>query len=401
MKIAKVEDLHADGGWRVLSFLKVTTDDGLVGWSEFAETRATPGLTMVIRRLAESVIGSDPRDVSQLGATLFAMTRGVAGGMVAQAIAAIENACLDIKAKSLGVPVHDLFGGALRKRLPLYWSHCGTTRVRHAELLGPRVPALRTLDDVAKLGKEVAARGFGCLKTNVLLFDHNNPRNYRPGFGSGHGHPALNVDPRMIGAIHDLLFSFRHGAGPNMGLMLDLNFNFRPEGFGQIARAMEDLKLVWLEMDLHEPRALAAIRHSTTTPIASLETIYGRRALRPYLDAQAVEVAIIDVQWNGMMEAMRMASLIDSHEINVAAHNYHGQLSTLMGAHFCAAVPNFRIMEICVDDVPWIDELFSHKPVIELGVYVMPERPGWGVDVIEEAVRAHPPKAEAAPWMLA
>ena len=96
-----------------------------------------------------------------------------------------------------------------------------------------------------------------------------------------------------------------------------------------------------------------------------------------------------------------MASLIDSQEINVAAHNYHGQLSTLMGAHFCAAVPNFRIMEICVDDVPWIDELFSHKPVIELGVYVMPERPGWGVDVIEEAVRAHPPKAEAAPWMLA
>jgi len=123
VKVTKIEDFQADGGWRTLYFLKISTDAGVVGWSEFQEGRAVPGLTAAIRKLGQAVIGQDPRNVSALGATLYALTRTTAGGMISQAIAAIENACLDIKAKALGVPVYDLFGGALRRRLPIYWSH--------------------------------------------------------------------------------------------------------------------------------------------------------------------------------------------------------------------------------------------------------------------------------------
>ena len=63
-----------------------------------------------------------------------------------KAIAAVENALLDIKAKSFGVPVSDLFGGKLRDRLPVYWSHCGTTRVRAACLV--EKPAVRAYEDL-------------------------------------------------------------------------------------------------------------------------------------------------------------------------------------------------------------------------------------------------------------
>jgi galactonate dehydratase len=63
-----------------------------------------------------------------------------------------------------------------------------------------------------------------------------------------------------------------------------------------------------------------------------------------------------------------------------------------MSAHLCAAVPNFRIMEIEGDDVPWKDELVTNPPVIKDGELVLPTAPGWGADVNEEAVRAHPPK---------
>ena len=133
MKITDITELQADGGWRTLSFLKITTDDGLVGWSEFSEGRATPALGAVIRRMAAGVIGQDPRFVNRICTRLRAAVSGTTGGIAAQAIAAIENACLDIKAKALGVPMHELFGGALRTRLPLYWSHCGTMRLRHAE----------------------------------------------------------------------------------------------------------------------------------------------------------------------------------------------------------------------------------------------------------------------------
>ena len=96
--------------------------------------------------------------------------------------------------------------------------------------------------------------------------------------------------------------------------------------------------------------------------------------------------------WNGISEAIKIAALADTYEVNVAPHNFYGHLSTLMSAHFCAAVPNFRIMEIDIDDVPWKDEVVTPVPTIEQGHLVMPNRPGWGVEVNEKAVKAHPPK---------
>src|SRR5439155_243550 len=160
MKIVKIEDLHCDAGWRVNSFLKVTTDDGLVGWSEYMEGYGAQGLTAVIRKMAERLIGHDPRPVERISAMLYAASRQAAGGVNAMAIAAIENALVDIKAKALGVPVYEMLGGPIRDRLLLYWSHCGTYRARHAqqtrEWMG--VEPIRTLDDIVRLGADFVMR---------------------------------------------------------------------------------------------------------------------------------------------------------------------------------------------------------------------------------------------------
>src|SRR5262249_58801496 len=94
-----------------------------------------------------------------------------------------------------------------------------------------------------------------------------------------------------------------------------------------------------LEVDIHEPQALACIRQSTTPPIASLETILGRRALKPYLDAHCAAVAIIAPQYNGVPEAVRMASMCDAYEVNVASHYFSGPLSAIICAHFAAVIP--------------------------------------------------------------
>jgi L-alanine-DL-glutamate epimerase-like enolase superfamily enzyme len=64
----------------------------------------------------------------------------------------------------------------------------------------------------------------------------------------------------------------------------------------------------------------------------------------------------------------------------------------MMNAHFAAAVPNLRIMEIDIDRLTWDDELFDTPPVIENGALVMPDTPGWGINPNEEALKAHPPK---------
>ena len=133
MKITAIEDLHCDAGWRVNSFLKITTDEGIVGWSEYMEGYGAQGLTGVIRKLGERLIGQDPRPVERHSAYLYAATRQAAGGINQMAIAAIENALVDIKAKALGVPVYELLGGPIRERLQVYWSHCGTYRARYAD----------------------------------------------------------------------------------------------------------------------------------------------------------------------------------------------------------------------------------------------------------------------------
>src|SRR3954467_7628819 len=161
MKIAKIEDLHCDAGWRVNSFLKITTDEGIVGWSEYMEGYGAQGLTGVIRKMAERLIGQDARPVERHSAFLYAATRQAAGGINAMAIAAIENALVDIKAKALGVPVYEMLGGPMRDRLQVYWSHCGTSRPRHATQLHDwiGVEPIRNLDDIVRLGAEVKAKG--------------------------------------------------------------------------------------------------------------------------------------------------------------------------------------------------------------------------------------------------
>ena len=395
MKIIKIEDLHCDAGWRIFSFLKIVTDEGLIGYSEYNESYGSKGLTAVIRPLADSLVGEDPRAVERITATLYGHTRQAPGGMISQAIAAIENALVDLKAKALDVPVYEMLGGPVRDEIRLYWSHCGTYRLHHHEVLG--VPQLNSLDGCRKLGKEVAESGFTALKTNMFLFDGSEPRMYMPGFSlrredQGSWDVALNPDDAVTVAVRDQLMALQEGAGPEVKVLLDMNFNFKTEGYLTMARALDDLGLMWFEIDSYDATALRDIRRACKTPLASCESLYGRRQYKSFLEQHAVDVAIIDVPWNGILESLKIAAMAEPYEINVAPHNFYGHLSTLMSAHFCAVVPHLRIMEIDVDDVPWKDDLVTVPPTIENGYLKLPTGPGWGADPDEEAIRAHPPK---------
>lgn len=392
MRITAIENLHCDAGWRNFSYLKISTDEGITGWSEYNECYGSQGLSHIIGLLGQSLIGRDPRPVGRISADLARMTRQAPAGVNQQAIAAIENALLDVKAKALGVPVYALFGGPYRDRLTLYWSHCGTYRFRHADKMG-RKP-IRSLDDIKALGREAADRGFKALKCNIYRFDDGEPYVYgiQQTNPNETFHPEMNVTSAVVRAIREELAAFREGAGPGMGLLMDLNFNFKTEGFLRIARAVEEFDMLWLELDTFDPGALATIRRGARVPIASLETVYGREYFKPFFEQYAVDVAIVDVIWNGMLESLRIAAMAEPYQVNVAPHNFYGHLCSYISANFCAAIPNFRIMEIDIDDVPWKDDLVTNPPVLKDGHFMLPTAPGWGTDINEEVVRAHPPK---------
>lgn len=388
MKVVSIDTLCCDAGWRNYHFLKVTTDDGIVGWSEFDEGFGSPGVTAVIEQLGKRLLGASVMEHERFFAEASCLTRPATSGVVSEGIGAIENALLDAKAKTLGVPCYALLGGKLRESVPVYWSHCPTWRINHPKFFGPPVT---DLDGVKASGAEARERQFRALKTNIFIHDDGPLRAWRPGFAVPF-QPALNVERTLLRNIRAHLEALRDGAGPDVEILIDLNFNAKPEGYLKILRELKDFDLFWVEIDSYVPQALAYVRSQSQHPISSCETLFGIREFKPFLDANAVDVGIVDTIWNGVWQSMKIAACCDAYDVNVAPHNFYGHLCTMINASFAAAVPNLRIMEADIDRLAWDDELFTHAPEYRNGELIVPDRPGWGTDPVEEAILAHPPK---------
>lgn len=388
MKISNIEFLTCDAGWRPWLFIKITTDDGLVGWSECTDSHGSPqGMAGVVRDLSKILIGKDPLAHEKLYWEMYSATRQSPGGIIQKAIGGIENALLDIKGKYLHMPVYKLFGGPVREKIPVYWSHWGTTRARAAQYAG--VDPITSMDDIPAFVAETKSRGFNCVKTNIILFNPA-PRVYMPGFGKSEGGPELDISPPFIKNVVQYIQKIRDAGGNDFGIILDLNFNFKTDGYIQIARALESYNLLWIEIDSYDPKSLALIRQSTKTPICSAENLYTNRQFRPFFENYSMDIASIDVLWNGFCQSKKIADLAEIYEINVTVHNYYSHLAAAISAHFAASVPNFKILETDIDDVPWKDALVNNVPKIENGILSLSDRPGWGADINEEILHAHP-----------
>jgi galactonate dehydratase len=386
MKVARLDVLYCDAGWRPWVFLKAIADDGAVGWAEITDSHGSPrGLGGIVEDLAPHVVGRDPRAVERIVWDLFRATRQSPGSVIQKAIGGIETALLDLKAKALGVPVYELFGGPTRDHVDVYWSHCGTTRARAWKITN--TSKLASYDDVTALGREVVERGFKAFKTNIVV-PGDDPQVLMPGF-QGDG-LERNPSPELEDALVRLLDAFREGTGGKAQPLVDLNFNLTAEGVLRVARALAGHDLLWLEVDAFDPIALAAIRSGSAIPICSGENLYTNRGFRPYFEAAAMDIASVDVIWNGFHQAKKIADLAETFEINCAPHNYYSHLATFISAQWCAAIPNVRILEADVDDVPWREQLTTAVPEIANGKLTIPAASGWGADVDEDVLRAHP-----------
>ena len=388
MKITNIETFIVDAGWRPWTFVKVETDEGVTGYGECSDGRNPNGVVGTIKDFTPLMVGRDPRAYEMRFWDMIRGSRQSPGGIAAKAIAGIECALVDIKAKALGISVVELFGGPTRDDVRVYWSHCGSSRARNYELIG--VPPLKSMDDIAALGREVVERGFTALKTNVI-FPGDTASVHFGGFGGGPGTTDGNVTSQVLRHIETLIGTFREAVGPDVSINLDLNFNFKPEACMRIAKVLEQFDLLWLEIDMYDHEAIRQIKDSTTTKICTGENLYYMREYLPYFECRAADVFMIDVPWNGFAPSKKIGDLANVFQLNVAPHNYYSHLATHMSASLCAVLPNVRIMEIDIDDVPWKDDLTTHVPDITDGYMKTPTaRPGWGTDLNEEVAKAHP-----------
>ena len=386
MKISKLETFVIDGGWRAWTYVKVETDEGITGWGECSDTRVPNAVCGVVRDLNPVLVGQDPRAYEARFIDMMRNTRSSPGGIAARAIAGIECALVEIKARSLGISVAELLGGPTRSRVRLYWSHCGTTRVRHPDIVGK--PPIESWSDVTALAKEVVARGFTALKTNIVM--PGKGATWQSGFDGSMGPNDEWAPNWLIAHIEKHIGTIRDAVGPDFDINLDLNFHFKPEACMRIAKALEPYNLHWLEIDNPDPDAIRQIRDSTSTRICTGETLIHMKEYLPFFQRHAADVYMLDIPWNGVAQGKKVGDLAATFQHNIAPHNHYSHLSTYMSAAVCASLPNVRIMEIDIDDVPWKDDLVSRPPEIVNGYMKIPDGPGWGMTVNEEAVRAHP-----------
>ena len=386
MKITGIETFVVNTGFkphRPWHFCAIRTDEGITGYSEFGSDGLTRGLVGLVQDLGLRLIGKDPTAVEKHYLDLYRAVRQASFGATQQALAGIELALWDIAGKALGVPVWRLMAGPHRERQRVYWSHCATYRVENSELF--RVNPLRTMKDVADCAREAAAKGYTALKTNII-WPGDPARRITQGRTGPHDQLATR---QIVDQAVAQIAAMREAVGREVDICLDVNVNFKPNEALLLARELEPFKLFWMEIDNQDADALRELRDGTRTPICAGEQLVTTRQYRPFFERHAMDIAMVDVCWQGFSAAKKVADLAETYEINVAPHNYNGHLSSFQALNFVASVSNVKIMESDPDAVPIRDELFTVLPEIKDGQMTIPTQPGWGTELNEKAARKH------------
>jgi galactonate dehydratase len=364
VQITGIDTRVVDAGDRDWVFVRVDSDEGLVGWGEASLGWQTQAVCGAVRDLAPLLIGQDPRPVERLWQT---MVRGLyfKGSIVTMsAISGIDQALWDIKAKALGVPLYEVLGGPVRDRVRTYVN-------LGSELGGdPRRP--EAWADAAVASRE---SGFDAMKAYPMA-----PA--RPLEGAD----AVREAEALVAAVRD-------GAGEDADIMVDLHGRTTPAMGIQVGLALAQLRPWFLEEPCQPGNAdaMAEVARAITIPVATGERLVSRHEFREHLDKRACSVIQPNVCYcGGVSELRRVAAMAETSLVSIAPHNPNGPIGSMVSVHLALAIPNFLILEQVRGDVPWRREIVD-EPLETKGGYVdPPTRPGIGVELIEEVAAAHP-----------
>lgn len=386
MKVTSVEAVAVEGLQAPWMFCILRTDEGITGYSEFGEGIVASGMAGLVKDLSRFVVGKDPRQVEKLYMDMLRGTQSVYGGATWQAMAGIELALWDAKAKALGMPVYELFGGPTRTEQRVYWSHLGTYQAGASAKIGAK--PVKSLDDACAVIEEAKSAGYDAFKTNILIpsDDGSEWSSIRQGRSGPHDQPMtrelLNIATRQLAA-------FRETAGPDMDICLDVNVNFKASGQIRLGHALEEYDLFWMEIDNLDAKSLRMVKDSQRVPICTGEQKLGPVNYLPYFEERAMDVVKVDVQWQGFTPARNAAKMAEVFDMNIAPHNFNGHFSTFQTMNLCASINNVLISESDPAQITWRDELVTHVPEFKNGHITIPTRPGWGTELNEKALEKY------------
>ena len=363
------EEAHSGGS--VWTFVRIYTDEGIIGTGECNSAGAATGFATkeIILTFKELLVGQDPLNIGPLYETMRRSGRygGTSTVPVMFAITGIENALYDIAGKALNVPVYKLLGGKFRDKIRLYADcHAGESEEPQAYV------------DKAL---EVIAEGYCAIK-----FDVDNT-------GIGKLDPYnWTVGAKEMSYVIDLIKSVREGIGFEIDLAIDCHGQFDLPSAITLAKAIEDVRLLWLEepVPAENISALKQVRASSSTVICTGENHYTRFEFVELLENRATDIIMPDLaKAGGIMEAKRIADIADAYYVPIAPHNVSSPLGMMAACHVMAAVPNFLLLEFHGREISWWQDLCEgEKPFIENGFMRVSEKPGIGIELNEKVAKS-------------
>jgi D-galactarolactone cycloisomerase len=334
------------------ALVKVTTDTGLIGWGEAQAPILPEAAAVVVRQLlGPFLLGRDPLSHATLFDAMYHLNnvRGHSGGFTVDAIAALDVALWDLAGQHFGAPIHVLMGGPARTRLPAYVS-------------GLRQP---TLDEQCTAATSLMDQGFDAFKLFL-----------------GHG---VEQDVETLTAIRDTV-------GPKARLMCDLLWRYELGDALRVGRTLDALGYRWLEAPVapEDVDGHATLAHKLDTRVAVGETLRTVFEFRNWLAARAMRVAQPDIMRTGLTGARNIAALCQAEHVPIAPHV---GVSTGVGIattwQFAAATPGFEIQEYQHDLMPGATVILDSEFALDGGTLVVPDGPGLGISVNEQAVADH------------
>ena len=361
MKITGITCHIVDGGGRNILFVRTETDAGIVGWGEAFSVGPDLAVAATIDHLKDWILGDDPRDIERLWATMYQGLRFPPGSVGLAAISGIEHTLWDISAKALGLPVYRLLGGRVRDRVRVYQGCTGPTPEAAAE------KALELVQDY----------GYTAFKMSPFPpDDHLRPWN-----------EVLREGPRHMAAV-------REAVGDDVDIGLDVHAKvLEPIRALELARAVEPYNPFFFEEPIRPEgiREMAWLRRRSPVPIATGEALYAKFQFNDLVRQQAADIIQPDVcVCGGLMEMKKIAAIAEGHDVVVAPHNPMGPLAGAINLHFAASTTNFLVLEYRAHDKGRWRELVKNPWTPVDGHLEIPDTPGWGLEVDEDALGRYP-----------
>ena len=364
-------------GW-MCPLIRIDTNQGIYGIGEVRDG-ASKNYALMLKRL---LIGENPCNVDRLFRKIKQF-----GGHARQGggVCAIEMALMDLAGKAYDVPCYVLAGGKFRDKVRMY---CDTPNEPTGEAMG------------AKLKSRIA-RGFTFLKMDVgidMLAGIPGtlcaPAGMLETRTVMHPFTHIRLTDKGIRILVEYVEQVRSAIGYEIPLAVDHFGHIGVEDCLRLGQALEPFNLAWLEdmVPWQLTDQWRMLRTSLRTPVCTGEDIYLHENFKPLFEARAISVCHPDLATaGGILETKRIGDLAQEYGISMAIHMAGSPVSTIAAVHSAAATENFIALEHHFTDLPYWDDFVTGipKPIIQEGYIPVPEGPGLGIELNEDAIRAH------------